>query len=78
MMKVNEKWVPAVHGLLPYHEKNSSRLQFEMIKHAMDKRGLQNHIKSIMSDFELGIQTAAQEAFPGVEIMKKNSSDRRS
>ena len=68
MMKVNEKWVPAVHGLLPDHEKNSYRLQFEMIKYAMNKRALQNNIKSIMSDFELGIQTAAQEAFPGVEI----------
>ena len=68
MMRVNEKWIPAVHGLLPDHEKNSYRLQFEMIKNAMEKRGLHNNIKSIMSDFELGIQTSAQEAFPGVEI----------
>ena len=54
--------------MLPDHEKDSYRLNFEMIKYAMDKRSLHNNIKSIMSDFEVGIQTAALEAFPGVEL----------
>ena len=68
MMKVNEKWVPAVNGLLPDHEKDSYFLNVKMTKYAMEKRGLHIKIQSIMSDFEVGIQTAAQEAFPGVVL----------
>ena len=68
MMRVNDKWVPAVNGLLPDHEKDSYRLQFEMIKFAIEKSNYQNNIKSIMSDFELAIQTAAKETFPEVEL----------
>ena len=40
MMKVNEKRIPAVKTLLPDHEKESYRLQNEMIKYAVKKRGL--------------------------------------
>ena len=68
MVKVGDKWIPPVKALLPDHSKNSYRIQNEMIKYAIKKRGLSLRMKSIMSDFEVAIQTAAMEAFNGVEM----------
>ena len=68
MMKVGEKWLPAVKGLLPDHTERSYRLQNKMIKHAIEKLGLQIKVSSIMSDYEVGIQKALQEVFPMAEI----------
>ena len=39
-----------------------------MIKHAIATLGLQVEVKSVLTDFELGIQMAAQAAFPWVEL----------
>ena len=50
MMRVNDKWVPAVNGLLPDHEKDTYCLQFEMIKFSIEKSNYLNNVKSIMSD----------------------------
>ena len=68
MVKVGDKWIPAVKALLPYHSKKSCRIQNEMIRYAIKKGGLILRMTSIMSDFEVAIQTAAMEAFNGVEM----------
>ena len=68
MMKVGEKWLPAIKGLLPDHTERSYRLQNEMIKHTIERSGLQLKVSSIMSDYEVGIQKAVQEVFPMAEI----------
>ena len=39
-----------------------------MIKHTIGKLGSQIKMKTLMSDFETAIQTAAQKAFPWVEL----------
>ena len=41
-----------------------------MIKHAIATLGLQVEVKSVLTDFELGIQMAAQAAFPWVELRR--------
>ena len=68
MFKVGEKWVPATKALLPDHTEVSYRLQNEMIKQAISNLGLEIQSKTLLSDFELAIQMAAQEAFPWVEL----------
>jgi hypothetical protein len=40
----------------------------EMVKHAMSRQGLQYRVESIGCDFEVAIQAAIEEAFPGVDI----------
>ena len=44
------------------------RLQNEMLKYEMQKEGLEIEVKTILTDFELAIQMAAQSAFPWVEL----------
>ena len=68
MFKYGSKWIPAVFSLLPSHTESSYRLQNEMIKHTIGKLGSQIKMKTLMSDFETAIQTAAQKAFPWVEL----------
>ena len=38
-----------------------------MLKYEMQKEGLEIEVKTILTDFELAIQMAAQSAFPWVE-----------
>ena len=68
MMKCGEKWVPAVKGLLPDHTEKSYRLQNRMIKQEIKRRGLEIKMETLMSDFEKGIQAAAEAVFPGVVL----------
>ena len=68
MFKFGDKWIPGVKSLLPSHTEASYRLQNEMIKHTIAKMGLEIKMKTLMSDFETAIQTAAQKAFPLVEM----------
>ena len=68
MMKVGEKWLPAINRLLPHHTERSYRLQNEMIKHAIEKSGLRLKVSSIMSDYEVGIKKALEEVFPVTNI----------
>ena len=67
-MKVGERWVPAVYGLLPEHTEKTYRLHNELIKNAIKNMGLQIKIKSIMTDYEVGIQKAAEDSFPEVKL----------
>ena len=39
-----------------------------MLKYEMQKEGLEIEVKTILTDFELAIQMAAQSAFPWVEL----------
>ena len=39
-----------------------------MIKMAIQERGLEIKVKSLISDYEIGIITAAEETFEGVEM----------
>ena len=68
MMKMGDKWLPSVLGLLPSHESEAYSLYMKMIIHTMESKGLGFKLTSILSDFEVGIQQAIQECFPGVEI----------
>ena len=68
MFKVGEKWLPAVKGLLPDHTEKSYRLQNRMIKYSMNSNHLELKVESLMSDFERGIQGAAQAVFIGVVL----------
>ena len=68
MMKIGTKWIPAVKGLLPNHQKESYKFNNEMIKFTIEKKGRDINITSILSDFEIGIQQAASETFPGVHL----------
>ena len=51
MMKVGDKWLPSVLGLLANHEASTYQLYIEMIKYTLDKMGLQVKVESVMSDF---------------------------
>ena len=68
LFQVGEKWLPAVLGLLPDHKQETYRLQNEMIKLKMEDDCLEIRAKSLISDFEVGIITAAEETVPGLEI----------
>ena len=45
-----------------------SRLQNEMIKYACAGMDLQLKARTLMTDYELAIQMAAEEAFPWIEL----------
>ena len=68
MFKYGDKWIPGVKSLLPSHTEASYRLQNEMIKFTIGKMSLEIKMRTLMSDFETAIQTAAQKAFPWVEL----------
>ena len=68
MMKVGDKWLPALKGLLPDHTSESYRLYCEMIKFEMKNQMLNYKCKSIIADFEVGIQMSIDKVFPDIEI----------
>ena len=67
-MKVGDKWLPALKGLLPDHTSESYRLYCEMIKFEMKKQMLNYKCKLIIADFEVGIQKSIDKVFPDSEI----------
>ena len=48
-MKVGDKWLPALKGLLPDHTSYSYRLYCEMIKLEMENKMLNHKCKSIIA-----------------------------
>ena len=68
MMKVGDKWLPALFGLLANHDAMTYQLYIEMIKHSLSTIGLQHKVESILTDFEVGIMTAVHNSLPKVEI----------
>lgn len=67
--KVDETtYVPCVYALLPGKSKTGYWTMFQLVREALNSRGLELAAEWMMSDFEYNIRSAFSEVFPNITL----------
>ena len=62
-------WVPVAFGYLPDKKLDSYTTFFSLLKTTITSHGFELSAASIMSDFEINLRKAAQDAFIGILLI---------